>query len=165
MYAQCKSPLYSALMINIFLDLDRHHSSPRLTHCVPNQLVVSLPAFYFFKKNLFRWSGQVSKNGATGDFFFFIFCNFFFLQKWTIFSYQTTFLSKKTKLRPSNWPQLRPPAGQETDFFLWTALYHCSLCLFHKYFTSELMNIVKLFPYRSNKLCVRQRNTFFCTIL
>ena len=40
------------------------------------------------KKNCFRWSGRVSKKGASGDFFcFLIFANnLFFLQKWTIFS-------------------------------------------------------------------------------
>ena len=60
--------------------------------------------------------------------FFFHFCKKKkFFQKWT--NFPTTpppppppqkKIGKK-KMRPPDRPQLRPPGGQETDFFLWTA--------------------------------------------
>ena len=62
-----------------------------------------------------RSSGRVTKKGPTEDF------SFLFLQKkkkfvfqtWAIFSYQT-----KKEVWPPDWPQIRPPAGPETEGFL-----------------------------------------------
>ena len=55
----------------------------------------------------------MTKKGATGDFFF----HFRHKKKMTIFSYQKKKCVKKMNLRLPDWPQLRPPAEQETYSF------------------------------------------------
>ena len=54
---------------------------------------------------------------ADWELFFPFFIFFIFI---IIFYYLLT--KKKKKLRQPDWPQFWPPAGQETDFFSWTAL-------------------------------------------
>ena len=59
----------------------------------------------------------MTKKGATGDFFFH-FCK----QKRMLKKMDNIFLPNEKRcgiffLRPPDWPQLRPPAGQETDYF------------------------------------------------
>ena len=46
---------------------------------------------------------------------------FFFSKMDNIFLPNKKKRKKTTNLRPPDWPQLQPPAGQETDFFLLTA--------------------------------------------
>ena len=61
------------------------------------------------------FSCRVTKKGASGDFFF------IFAQKISPQNGQYFPVKKKKKvgikMRPPDWPQFWPPAGQETDFF------------------------------------------------
>ena len=66
------------------------------------------------------------KKGPTGNFFFQFF-NFFPPKVDNIFQPNQKKNGKKKngkKLRPPDWPQLRPPAGQKTDFFLSVSICH-----------------------------------------
>ena len=55
---------------------------------------------------------MIKKKGATGDFFFFSKMDNIFLPN------KNKCEKKEKKLRLPDWPQLRPPAGPETDLFL-----------------------------------------------
>ena len=55
----------------------------------------------------------MAQKGATGDFFF----SFLQKKKKEILKMDNIFLPKKIKLRPPDWLQFWPTAGQETDFF------------------------------------------------
>ena len=64
----------------------------------------------------------MSKKGPTGDFLFsFLQTSFFFSKNGQYLPTKQKEKEKEKDLRPPDWPQLRPPAGQETDFFLLTA--------------------------------------------
>ena len=60
----------------------------------------------------------MTQKDATGDFFFH-FCKKKIAKNVQYFP--TKKKCKKEKLRLPDWPQLWPPAGQDTDFFSWTA--------------------------------------------
>ena len=91
-------------------------------HTGPRNLEMALSG-HPLKKSCFRSSGQVTLLLQNGNFFFLILPIFLGGIKISSFSYPPPppppkKKKKKKNLRPPDWPQFRPPATQETNFFL-----------------------------------------------
>ena len=83
-----------------------------------------------FKKMLFPVQRPGEDITAEWEFFGFILLFLFYLSKISIFTYQKIKERKKEKMLSPDWPQFRPPSGQETHFFLRVALPALFLVLF-----------------------------------